>query len=579
VFRVKRKLQAGVFYDATSTSTCQREPVIAILAASRRRGQIQEGAMSHSSNTRRCRELLVDGLVAMAAIALAALVARPYAGSWNDGSRLATVESLVGRHTWIIDESIFVRVPLPPLPYPVSESALIGHGTQDKLLIDGHYYSDKSPVPAVLLAGFYQLWHWTTGMTARSHPDRFCKSMTLASSGFAYVVAVWCMYRLGRYVGLPFASRMLLTGSFALATVALPYTRQVNNHILLLAVASAITLEVAGLREVTGHDRISWRLFSKLGFLAGLGYTIDLGTGPVLLLGTFVFVVVCSISREPQASAGPRARLRLAAKRIGVFILAAIPWLLLHHALNYAIGGTFEPANANPEYFRWPGSPFAARNLTGSWIHPNLGSFLLYAASMIGGKRGFLGHNVPLYLILPAVVVLRRQREMRSELLWAVACSVGTWILYASTSNNSSGQCCSIRWFVPLLAPAYFVLALMLRRFPIFRFDLMLLSGWGMLLVLLMRDGPWMGGMVRFFWPIQAAALLSWALCRYLRPPALEVARQHPYTNESGNSSPPGAAAYLLWKTIPSLSGARANTISATSISTCPATSSSSSPV
>ena len=37
------------------------------------------------------------------------LSARPYAGSWNDGSRLAAVESLVDYHTWAIDDSIFVR--------------------------------------------------------------------------------------------------------------------------------------------------------------------------------------------------------------------------------------------------------------------------------------------------------------------------------------------------------------------------------------------------------------------------------------------------------------------------------------
>ena len=38
-----------------------------------------------------------------------------------------------------------------------------------------------------------------------------------------------------------------------------------------------------------------------------------------------------------------------------------------------------------------------------------------------------------------------------------------------------------------------------------------------MLLVVLMREGPWMGRMVPFFWPIQAAALCSWAFWHYLR--------------------------------------------------------------
>ncbi len=530
--------------------------------------------MASSNDPRTSREKLSETLTVAIAVVLAVLVARPYAGSWNDGSRLATVESLVDRHTWIIDDSIFVQVPQsPPLPYSPRDGDLLEHGTLDKLYIDGHYYSDKSPVPALLMAACYQLWQWTTGLTARSDPDRFCRTLTMAFSGMAYVVSVSCMYRLVRRLGLSFSSRLLLTASFALATVALPYARQVNNHILLLAITSALVLEVAKLHEETRNGRVSRRRFAISGFLAGLGYTIDLGVGPVILVCTAGLILSYSFSREPQAT----ARLRLAAKRTVVFCMAAVPWIVLHHALNYAIGGSLKPANANPEYFRWPGSPFAAANLTGSWIHPNLGSFLLYAASMLAGKRGFLGHNLPLFLTIPALfILLRRHREMRREVFWALGCCAGTWLLYGATSNNSSGQCCTIRWFVPLLAPAYFLLALLLRSCPEVRLDLLLLSGWGTLLVVLMREGPWMGGMVRFFWPIQVAALASWGLCHHLRRRGLVGTTQHPYTNTPSNQFPQEERPWL-WITTPSSSGAHGSTTSATSTSTCRATSSSSS--
>src|SRR5262249_13483019 len=46
-------------------------------------------------------------LVLIASGAVAAGSARPFAGSWNDGSRLAAVESLVDAHTFAIDDSIF----------------------------------------------------------------------------------------------------------------------------------------------------------------------------------------------------------------------------------------------------------------------------------------------------------------------------------------------------------------------------------------------------------------------------------------------------------------------------------------
>src|SRR5206468_2570945 len=109
------------------------------------------------------------------ATAVALLSARPYAGSWNDGSRLASVEALVDYHTWAIDESIFVRVPpraegAAASPYPALEPDLLAEGTKDKLWIGGHFYSDKSPVPALLMAAIYQGLQSGCGLTARSQP-------------------------------------------------------------------------------------------------------------------------------------------------------------------------------------------------------------------------------------------------------------------------------------------------------------------------------------------------------------------------------------------------------------------------
>src|SRR5437763_15183774 len=107
------------------------------------------------------RETTALLLVLVLASAVAVASARPYAGSWNDGSRLATVEALVDQHTLAIDDSIFVQVPSEKegtgsSPYPRDDALLNARGTADKLFIRGHYYSDKSPVPALLMAGVYQ---------------------------------------------------------------------------------------------------------------------------------------------------------------------------------------------------------------------------------------------------------------------------------------------------------------------------------------------------------------------------------------------------------------------------------------
>lgn len=447
-----------------------------------------------------------DLIVVAGAFAIAALSARNYAGSWNDGSRLAAVESLVDRHTLQIDDSIFVRVPDPTTstssPY-LPDDPFLRHGTADKLLIDDHYYSDKSPVPALLMAGLYQVVQSCCGLVASDRPDWFCYVMTLGSTGLAYVVAVWCVFRLGRSLWLSVSLSLLLAASLALATVALPYSRQVNNHVLLLGVAAALLLGFANLRGTWQNEQKPWRLLFASGSLVGLGYTIDLGVGPVLLVSSLGLVAYRCGPIRPAL----------------VFALGALPWLLLHHAVNYAVGGTFKPANANPEYFLWPGCPFTPENLTGGWAHRDLGHFVTYAAALLFGKRGFFGHNLPLILLIPAAAhLLRKRLPERAELVYCAFLCGGVWLTYAMASNNYSGQCCSIRWFVPLLAPAYFCLALFVREHRRFRTDLLLLSGWGALMAGLMWwYGPWMKHMVPAFWTLQGGALAMWAVLGYWR--------------------------------------------------------------
>ena len=122
-----------------------------------------------------------------------------------------------------------------------------------------------------------------------------------------------------------------------------------------------------------------------IGALVGLGYTVDLGVGPVLLATTAIWIAI---------------QFR---KQLGVVILAgvsALPFVLLHHAINYSIAGTLGPANAVADYLRWPGSPFLSQPITGGWNHPSITRFVLYSLDMLFGKRGIFGHDLPLFLVL-----------------------------------------------------------------------------------------------------------------------------------------------------------------------------------
>src|SRR5262245_21539316 len=136
------------------------------------------------AETQQGRNRLADAVIVTVAMLVAVISAQPSVDSSNDGSRLAAVEALVDHHSLAIDESVFVD------------------GTIDKIKVGGHFYSDKPYTLSLYLAGWYWLLQQATGLEAREQVARFCRWLTLLSSGLAYVAAVWSVYRMGRTLGL-----------------------------------------------------------------------------------------------------------------------------------------------------------------------------------------------------------------------------------------------------------------------------------------------------------------------------------------------------------------------------------------
>lgn len=438
---------------------------------------------------------------------VAAIGARPYAGSWNDGSRLATVESLVDRGTLAIDESVFVRVPVQMLregkyPYAPDNLLLLKYGTADKLLIDGHYYSDKPAVISYLLAVPYQTWRWLGLPSFRERPDLVCYFLTLFSSGLVYVFSVCGIYALSFKLGLRSSIRIALVSSFAFSTVTLPYLRHVNNHLMLLGVmVGLVHLILPDGRSLRPGDLTPGRIL-KLGTLLGIGYNLDLGLGPVLM-ASFVGLLLFR-SRDFY--------------RVMMVCLVAFPWVAAQLGINYALGGVLKPVNTVPEYLAWPGSPFTANNLTGFLRHDPL-KLVEYSLELMFGKQGFIGHNLPLFLLLPCFCFLVRPSHPRfPEMLCVLTFCFGGWGMYSLFSNNYGGACCSVRWFVPFLIPGFYLIAELLRKHPQCRWDLYALGTSGAVLgVMMWSVGPWTLKMVPLYWPIQILGLAAWVGVYYWR--------------------------------------------------------------
>ncbi len=447
---------------------------------------------------------LIGLLVLLAASLLALASARDYAGSWNDGSRLAAVESLVDYHTFQIDRSIFVHVPRRPGASPYgNEPTLNRYGTRDVVRINGRIYSSKPPVQALLMAALYAGAKLAIGLDARQSPRLFCYLMTVLTSGLAYALAIWCIFRIGLEVGLDWRHSATLAGSAALTTVAIAYVQAVNNHIILLAVASGVILNILRFLGARRSGRTGNEPLFLIGALSGLGYAMEQGSGMVLLAAALIWTIYRTRSLG----------------RLSLFTAAAAPWVAAHHALTFALGHTVRPLNSVRAFDAFPGSAFSSGDMTGIFIHRSIFKTAGYALGMLFGPRGFIGHNLTLYLALVAICLMLRNADGDlPELVFAGCYAGGTWILYSLFSSNYSGLCCSIRWFVPLLAPGYYVLARFLKEQPEYWPDFLILSGWGLVFaVFFWWQGPWSSRFVFLCLPLQGLALASWAAWRLPR--------------------------------------------------------------
>jgi hypothetical protein len=437
--------------------------------------------------------------IILAASTIALFSARPFAAGWNDGSRLATIEALVDQHTFAIDHSIFVEVPPDACPYGGADEALRRHGTCDKMWIAGHFYSDKPPLPAIASAGIYWIVQRLTGLKARTDGALFCWLMTFINSGLAYVLAVVAINRMTRLIPLPAPAGIGLTTAFALSSLALVYTRALNSHIMLLGLTAAMLPSMLKLVESAPEQIPRLRLLF-LGMLGGLSYATECASGAVI-----VAALGCWIVYRCWVLGTWRRRIGAA----GLFALGVLPAVACHHAITYAIAGTLRPPGTVPEFFSWPGCPFDEYSLTGRWHHGTAESFVDYTLDLLFGKKGFLGSNpMLLVFILGLAPLLRRRFPERPELLWGAALWAGIVVLYAATSTNFSGLCVSVRWFLPLLAPGFLGLAVLLRERPQYRRDVFVVSGWNLLWSLhCWLFGPWSSPWLFVYWIVYFGAL------------------------------------------------------------------------
>jgi hypothetical protein len=356
-----------------------------------------------------------------------ALTIHSRAYSSNDASRLAAIDSLVTRGTWVIDDSPFLTV--------------------DKVKLGDHFYSDKPPLLSFAGAGLYSILHHTLGLTlqaegcdAQRNPTScraaaepaeadwayFILTLLLVSSAATLILAL--IYRLARQRGLSNPGSLLFIAVLGLGTALWPYSTVFNNHV---PAAAAL---LVGLYLLMTRDPLTRGDLSFIGLCSVLAAALDLSAG-IFAIAFFLFCVWRSRSALPWFVLG-------AAIPIGVTL-----------ALNVQITGTLLLPQMFTAGYNYPGSELFA-TLAGTQGTANVP---LYAFNLLIGQRGvLLFFPIVLWYLVATWLAARQGEPTTRRLAWLVlVVSLLYFAYFALFTDNYGGYSFSPRWLLilmPLLA-------------------------------------------------------------------------------------------------------------------------------
>jgi hypothetical protein len=356
---------------------------------------------------------------------LAVLIVFPQRHGWNEASRMATIQSLVEHHTFVIDKTLFVS-------------------TGDKVFINNHFYSDKLPIPSILGAlAYFPLYHLGFSFEHQMNLVHYLIMLfTVKAFWFFGLIAFYLTLRQSNALIQSTISEracQCLTLALGMGSLYFTWSSTFNNHILS---ASQLTIGFYFLMQAKYLTKPTWNLFYA-GLFFALAGTADAPT--LAFYGGFL----CYLFMDPKQR-----------KAIWAYLVPAIVFIGITLSIFYHISGSIMPLQINTSYFHYPNSPWLNENskeqLSGTTL--NQGFFLLtYAFHSLIGQRGFFSYNPFLCLAIPFLIleIWRRRLYHREALVIGVA-SLTIIIYYLLMTSNYGGCAFGMRWFVPLLPLLFF---------------------------------------------------------------------------------------------------------------------------
>jgi hypothetical protein len=373
--------------------------------------------------------------VALLFLLLYAAFTQSHINSWNEISRLASVEALVQHGTWAIDNTA------------------LGNLTGDKIFLNGRFYSDKPPILSLAGAGVYAALHWVFGLsfspqecnpiTSPCHcialmclqsPDWAYYLLTVILVGVPSALMLALFYRSTTFFGLSNPPALLLTGVLGLGTAVWPYSLVLNNHV---PAAASLLAALHALIRSKVDDALWHRWLLVAGFVTALAFVLDPGASPFLIFFS-IFVLL-----RHRIQAWP-------------FLLGGLVPLALTAALDWWMLGDPLLPTMHAAGFNYPGSVWPA-TIAGVSGPANV---LEYGFRMLVGDHGLFAFSpVLLWVIYALAIALHEQGHwLRGEAAAVGLASLATLLSLILNTYDFGGAGYSVR-NLTIIVPSLFFFA------------------------------------------------------------------------------------------------------------------------
>ena len=338
---------------------------------------------------------------AVVILAAVALLTRGEIGmSGNEASRFAVVQAVGEQGVFFIEKTNFRTV--------------------DKVIRNGHVYSDKPPALAWALGMLWRIPHRWLGFSFEED-YRWSVWMInfLLGASTSLLLYLWLFGALRREARGPILLKWLLALAAPLNGWLLAYSVVLNNHTPAALAALGVMIALMKFRR-----RPTAAAALLAGFAAGIAGAMELPAGAF-----FGAAAVCGIG----FSAPRGARLLRAAQCTGAGFLCVAGLLLL----NFRACGTWLPLY------------LAGDTATYSMPVPTGRDFFGYAVDTLVWTRGLLSYQPFLLLAFPWL--WRARRSLRTAEYAMVAAVAATVVFYLVGTNEYGGAAYGFRYLVTVI--------------------------------------------------------------------------------------------------------------------------------